>query len=178
MVVHIRLRNERMSNGNRSINSTGHDGAENLPEVKQYGNYWTIVSNSIGEMSTAIDSNCERFSGLPIDEGHTIVHTQYEEDHLVMTDADNAIEVLDGYITPIHSHPVQLDMYIQPSQPRYEAEQSMCLDDDNVHIERDGYITPTHSRPEKHDECIKPIHSYPLQTDILYTSQSIDIELP
>ncbi|KAK3594625.1 hypothetical protein CHS0354_015019, partial [Potamilus streckersoni] len=71
-------------------------------------NYWTIVSNAEGELSSTIETDNER-SRQKLLTGHNIASATNEPEEQVQLYYVSVLEDIDEYINPIHSPSVNID---------------------------------------------------------------------
>ncbi|KAL3885679.1 hypothetical protein ACJMK2_025726 [Sinanodonta woodiana] len=107
----ICLCEERVANTNTCAHSNQVDFDERPAQEIQPGNYWTIVSNTKGDMCTAIETEFERNTEpLPTGQIMSTLNNESKQSSCIV----NVNENLDEYLNPIHSRSVELEYYIHP----------------------------------------------------------------
>ncbi|KAL3885631.1 hypothetical protein ACJMK2_025681 [Sinanodonta woodiana] len=146
--IRIGVRVYKVSSCNTLSNSSKDEVDDSLREENFPENYWTIVSNERGEMSTAIETDFERHMETSLIV-HATISAQNESEDLLRGYTIRLNDKIDENLSPIQSRPVEFDEYIHPvhSEP----------------VEFDEYIHPVHSEPVEFDGYIHPIHTDPVE---------------
>ncbi|KAK3583490.1 hypothetical protein CHS0354_025623 [Potamilus streckersoni] len=109
----VNLRAGRLSKINTSTETNTDDRNENLQEEISPLNYWTIVDNERGELSTGIEIIVDQ-AREPQSIGQIIVPTNIESLRPMFSSNIKYNDEPDGYLNPIQSHSVKFDKYIRP----------------------------------------------------------------
>ncbi|KAL3886474.1 hypothetical protein ACJMK2_026459 [Sinanodonta woodiana] len=112
-IIRICLRTDSVSKRNIITDSNIDGGIDNMQEENLPGTYWMIVSNEMGDLSTAIETHLET-PGEQLLIGPTLIPTENELGE-TMKPADVTLnEESDEYLSPVHAVPLELNEYIHP----------------------------------------------------------------